>query len=198
VGGDWFDAEQKGGTGSFPFQGRFNMIVVSNSRLRVRLQGGVGVWRRLLILRYEAPKPAKPIKDFADLLIREEGSGILNWALEGVALLLADVDEIGDIRLTDRQRAVVDSLLSESDSLRVFLSERVERADGEALTTQETVERYAEVCQERGWDPLPITAIHRQLESLMLKMFQVCRSNSVERDGKSQKGFRGVGFKPQP
>jgi phage/plasmid-associated DNA primase len=199
VGGDWFDAEMKGGTGCFPLQGRFNALITSNCRLRVRLQGDVGAWRRrLLIVRYEAPKPAKPINDFADLLIREEGSGILNWALEGLGLLLADVAAIGDIRLTERQRALVDSLLSESDSLRVFLRDLVGHADGEALTTQEIVERYAEFCPERGWDPLPITAIHRQLESLMLELFQVCRSNSVQRDGKAQKGFRGVAFKPQP
>lgn len=199
VGGDWFNAEQKGGTGSFPIQGRFNMIITSNCRLRVRLQGDVGAWRRrMLLVRYEAPPPAKKIPDFADVLIREEGSGILNWALEGLALLLADVAEIGDVRLTERQQGIVDSLLAESDSLRVFLRERVERADGEALTTSEIVERYAEFCPERGWDPLPITAIHRQLESLMLELFQVCRSNSVQRDGKSQKGFRGVVFKPLP
>jgi len=199
VGGDWFNAEQKGGTGSFPVQGLFNMIITSNCRLRVRLQGDVGAWRRrMLLVRYEAPPPAKKITDFADMLIRDEGSGILNWALEGLALLLTDVAEIGDIRLTERQQGIVDSLLAESDSLRVFLSERIERTDDESLTTSEIVERYAEFCPERGWDPLPITAIHRQLESLMLELFQVCRSNSVQRDGKSQKGFRGVAFKPQP
>jgi phage/plasmid-associated DNA primase len=199
VGGDWFNAEQKGGTGSFPVQGLFNMIITSNCRLRVRLQGDIGAWRRrMLLVRYEAPPPAKKITDFVDVLIRDEGSGILNWALEGLALLLADVAEIGDIRLTERQQGLVDSLLAESDSLRVFLGERVERADEESLTTSEIVERYAEFCPERGWDPLPITAIHRQLESLMLELFQVCRSNSVQRDGKAQKGFRGVAFKPQP
>jgi len=199
VGGDWFNAEQKGGNGSFPVQGLFNMIITANCRLRVRLQGDIGAWRRrMLLVRYEAPPPEKKITDFVDVLIRDEGSGILNWALEGLMLLLADVDAIGDVRLTERQQGLVDSLLAESDSLRVFLSERVERADDEALTTSEIVERYAEYCPERGWDPLPITAIHRQLESLMLELFQVCRSNSVQRDGKSQKGFRGVAFKPQP
>ena len=175
------------------------MIVVSNTRLRVRLQGDIGAWRRrMLLVRYEAPPPVKKITDFADVLIREEGSGILNWALEGLAMLLADVAEIGDIRLTERQLGLVDSLLAESDSLRVFLRERIERAEGDALTTSEIVEGYAEFCPERGWEPMPITAIHRQLESLMLELFQVCRSNSVQRDGKAQKGYRGVAFKPLP
>jgi hypothetical protein len=33
VGGDWFDAEQKGGTGSFQLQGTFNVMITSNARL---------------------------------------------------------------------------------------------------------------------------------------------------------------------
>ena len=48
VGGDWFDAEQKGGTGSFQMQGTFNVLITSNARLHVRLQGDVGAWRRRL------------------------------------------------------------------------------------------------------------------------------------------------------
>ena len=60
VGGDWFDAEQKGGTGSFPVQGIFNVIVTSNSRLCVRLSGDVGAWRRRLsIVRCEGKKTKK-------------------------------------------------------------------------------------------------------------------------------------------
>ena len=56
VGGDWTDAEQKGGTGCFPIQGTFCVIVTSNARLRVRLTGDVAAWRRrLLIVRYECP-----------------------------------------------------------------------------------------------------------------------------------------------
>ena len=42
------------GTGSFPMQGNFCVIVTSNARLRVRLYGDVNAWRRrLLIVRYE-------------------------------------------------------------------------------------------------------------------------------------------------
>ena len=41
VGGDWFDAEQKLGTGSFPMQGNFCVLVTSNARLRVRLCGDI-------------------------------------------------------------------------------------------------------------------------------------------------------------
>ena len=40
--------------------------------------------------------------------------------------------------------------------------------------------------------------ISRTFTDEMLELFQVCRSNSVQRDGKAQKGFRGVAFKPAP
>ena len=144
VGGDWFDAEQKNGTGSFPFQGNFCAILTSNTRLRVRLCGDVGAWRRrLLIVRYEAPPPKKKVPDFGELLAREEGSGILNFAIAGLELLLKDIDETGDIALTEKQRTIVDSLLVESDSVRFFLQEAVEKAQDADLSVNEIVEAYA-------------------------------------------------------
>ncbi len=44
-------------------------------------------------------------------------------------MLLRDVDQSGDIALTARQRGIVDSLLDESDSLRFFLRDRVEKEE---------------------------------------------------------------------
>jgi phage/plasmid-associated DNA primase len=196
VGGDRQDAEQKHGTGSFPFQGNFCVIVTSNARLRVWLCGDVGAWRRrLLIIRYEAPPPKKKIPDFGERLVREEGSGILNFAIAGLAMLLRDIDETGDIVLTERQRTIVDNLLAESDSVRFFLQEAVEKAEDGDLSVNEIVEAYAAFCPEKSWNPLPITEIYRSLEGLMLELFQVTKSHSVIRDGKSVRGFCRVAFK---
>ncbi len=196
VGGDWFDAEQKGGTGSFQFQGKFNILMTSNCRLKVKLQGDVGAWRRrMLIVRYEAPPPKVKIPNFGEVLIRDEGPGILNWALYGLHLLLADIAETGDIRLTPRQAGVVDSLLAESDSLRFFLRENVVKTHGTDLTVAEIIQAYAHYCPDQGWDPLPETQIGRQLPDLMMEMFQTVKANSCQRAGKAARGFRGVAFK---
>jgi phage/plasmid-associated DNA primase len=195
VGGDWFDAEQKGGTGSFQFQGKFNILMTSNCRLKVKLQGDVGAWRRrMLIVRYEAPPPKVKIPNFGEMLVREEGPGILNWALQGLHSLLCDIEETGDIRLTPRQAGVVDSLLAESDSLRFFLRENVVKESGCDLSVGEIIQAYAHFCPDQGWDPLPESQIGRQLPTLMLEMFQVVKSNNCQRDGKSARGFRGVAF----
>ena len=197
VGGDWFDAEQKGGTGCFQMQGTFNTLITSNARLKVRLQGDLGAWRRRLsIVRYESPPPAKKIPDFGSYLIRTEGSGILNWALLGAQKVLSEIpDEGGDFLLTARQRGIVDSLLAESDSLRHFLQDRVVTGAWGDVTTSELVEAYAAYCPERHWQPLPITEVQNKLEGLMLELFGVTKRHDVKRNEKNQRGFSGVKFR---
>jgi phage/plasmid-associated DNA primase len=196
VGGDIFDAEQKGGIGSFPVEGTFCALITSNARLKVMLTGDVGAWkRRLLIVRYEKDPPKIRIPDFCKMLIREEGPGILNWAIEGLLALRRDIAAIGDIALNERQAGIVDALLCESDSLRHFLVAMVVRDDAApGLTVQQIINAYAEYCPERGWSALPITVIQKQLEGLMLEIFRVSKSNSVRVDGKDAKGYRNVRF----
>lgn len=193
VGGDELNAEQKGGNANFPFQGSFCILITSNSRLQVHLDGDTGAWkRRLLITRFEAPAPAKKIPDFADLLIREEGSGILNWALQGLGMLLRDVHDLGDIRMTENQEKVIDRLLAESDSLRKFLSDKVIKHEKMDVSVDELITAYSEYCATMGWNPKPITIIHRELGGLMLELFQTAKSGSIWRERKYAKGFRGV------
>ena len=172
------------------------MLITSNSRLQVRLDGDTGAWkRRLLIIRFKGPVPAKKIPDLKDVLIREEGSGILNWALQGLGMLLKDIEAGGDIKLTDAQDKIIDVLLAESDSLRRFLVENVVQVENADLSIVEIVEAYAEYCPAMGWHPKPITDIHRELESLMLELFGTSKSHSIKRDKKSARGFRRVSLK---
>lgn len=196
VGGDSLSPEGKGSNGNFTIKGDFNVVIGSNTRLRVKLQGDVGAWRRrMLIVRYESSPPKKKIPYFAEMLVSEEGSGILNWSIQGLIKLQNELDEFGDVQLTERQQGIVDSLLSESDSLRHFLKARVVKAKTYNLTIHEIIEAYAEYCPQMGWEALPITTIQRQIESLMLEEFQAAKSNSIERGSGSQKGFRNVALK---
>jgi phage/plasmid-associated DNA primase len=120
VGGDPLSAEGKGLNGDFPMFGTFNIVMTCNSRLKIRLEDDTAAWRRrLLVVRYDRPPPAHRILDFHATLLREEGSGILRWALAGFVKLQAEFKEIGDFLLTDAQKERVNSLLAESESLGV-------------------------------------------------------------------------------
>ncbi len=197
VGGDWHDAEQKGGTGSFQVQGNFNVLITSNARLRVRLQGDLSAWkRRLTIVRYEAPPPKRKIPDFGAFLVRTEGSGILNWPLVGAQKLLSEIpDGGGDMVLTRRQHEIVDSLLAESDSLRHFLQDCLVVDEHRDVTVTELVEGYAAYCPERKWQAQPITEVQAGLETLMLDLYGVTKRHDIKRSDKSQRGFDGVSFR---
>ena len=57
------------------------------------------------------------IADLSEQILQREGSGVLNYALEGLDKLRADGWQL---RLSEKQQAAVDNLLLESDGHAVF------------------------------------------------------------------------------
>ena len=136
--------EGKNSNGSFDIKGNFNIVISCNTRLKVLLEGDVGAWRRrLLIVRYEKSPPEKPIPDFDLQLVKEGGSGILNWALEGLGMALADIDETGTLLLSRGQGKRIDALLSESESVRHFAQDYLIADPNGDVTSEEIVQAYA-------------------------------------------------------
>jgi len=69
VGGDMLEAERKGSNQTFFVDGNFNVLLTSNRRLRVRLEGDQSAWsRRLTIARYDKPFPGKKIESHSQVL----------------------------------------------------------------------------------------------------------------------------------
>ena len=194
VGGDPLSAEGKGLNGDFQMFGNFNIVMTCNSRLRIRLEEDSGAWRRrLLIVRYERPPVEKRILDLHVTLLREEGNGILRWALAGFVKLQKEFESVGDFLLTKTQQERVDSLLAESDSLRLFVQQCFERNSYGDVTNSEFEQAYAEFCADKGWNSLPITVVERCATDLMLDVWQVPKNHCVQRDGKkSNRGWKGV------
>jgi putative DNA primase/helicase len=194
VGRDLLDAERKGANFRFQIPGIFNILITSNSRLTARIENDRGPWeRRLAIIEYEKPRTGKNIPEFAEMLIREEGSGILLFATEGLLNLNADITACGSIQMTKKQKERVESLLNESDSLRLFLTETVEPALGCNLTTSEIVEKYAGYCSDQGWN-MTMRKTEEQLPELMMELFYVARSHNIPSGTSKVRGYRGVRF----
>lgn len=198
VGGDPISAEGKGLNGDYQMFGTFNIVMTCNSRLRIRLEDDSGAWRRrLLIVRYENPPPEKRILDFHETLLREEGSGILLWALAGFVKLQEEFKTIGDFVLTESQKGRIDSLLAESDSLKVFVTERIERHAYSDISNDEFQQAYAEFCSDRGWNAMPLTVVERNSKALMLEIWKAPKSHCIERPGqKASRGWTKVRLKP--
>ena len=193
VGKDVLTAEKKSGD-SITIIGDYNVGLTANSRLRVKLDGDAGAWRRrLLIVNYDNAAPARPDPLFLEKLIASEASGILNWMIEGAMKLLAEIEEFGGIQLTQRQRDIVDSLLAESDSVREFARKAIAPADSlSTLTSQELSTAYVHYCEDRGWNPLPTRKLESALPDAILEIHRVAKRNDILRDGKNQRGYRSI------
>jgi putative DNA primase/helicase len=199
VGGDLLSPEGKGSNEQVNLRGVFNVIITCNKRLSVRLAGDVTAWRRRLrILEFQAPATGRAtIVDFDRVLLEQEGSGILNWAVEGAAEVLQDKRENRTRALSAEQQKRVDSLLGQSDSVRLFLEACVERTPGSSLEKNDLVERYADFCAERGWEPLPDTATRKELKDRMMEMFGSTERQSAGAQ-KNQRGYSNVAFRGTP
>jgi hypothetical protein len=196
VGGDSLECEFKGSNFRYQIEGRFNIFISSNSCLKLSIDSDCSAWgRRLVVIRFERPYIGKRIPDIHLRLLEEEGSGILNWILEGAQKLLRDIQSNGDICLTARHQSLIDRLLNESDSLAIFLSTSIVRAghgETQGLSTAEIVEAYLGYCQGQGWDPMPIGGVEKRLPDLMAKLFATQGSHSLEG---GLRGFRRVRWK---
>lgn len=210
VGGDPMDAEKKNSNDHFSFCGILNILITSNSRLLVRLRGDLEAWlRRLVIIHFHGPGPGRRIDNFHEVLFREESSGILNWALSGLATYEKDHQQRGDIILTPEQQARVSSLLTESDGMRKFLTGEVVETEGASLTVDEIVQGYTRYSKARGWRAPRLQILQSQVADLMMEIHGISQSHNIQRpkltnngnpirdqDGEermiSVRGYRGV------
>ena len=191
VGADLLQCERKGG-GFLQLRGDFNVTITSNSRMRLKLDEDVEAWeRRLVVINYQKPKPKERIPDFANLLIREEGSGILNFFIEGAMQHQEELSVKGDYVLTPKQRDRIAAVMRESDSVRQFIISDVVADAGFDITHAELMTGYYRFCERMAWHAMPHGEASPKLRDLMLEMHHVNRCNSVLREGKNQMGYKG-------
>jgi P4 family phage/plasmid primase-like protien len=190
TGGDPMTVEFKGSMDSPSLTCAFNVIVTSNSRLTVHLEGDVEAWqRRLAIVTYEKPKPANIIPDLSERIMASEGPGVLNWMLDGLYALRSANWQLA---LSPRQKARVDELLLESDSVNVFFRERcVADSMVAGITVSETYGAYADFCMDRGWNPSDRYQFGREAPDIVQRSFRLVPRHDIKGpDGKSQRGWK--------
>ena len=177
--------EQKGAT----LYGRFNIIITANAQLLIRTQGDLDAWkRRILWIPFERPKPETAIRDFADILLREEGKGIQKWMADGaIRLIEAGYPEhsVSDNRVED--------LLRQSDSVYGFLRARIKKTgDGSIVTAEDLLNAYNNWCLSNNWEPLPVYRAQESFRSGILSMYSVPQAHDIRRGARFVRGWRGL------
>jgi phage/plasmid-associated DNA primase len=192
-------AETKGTMEKIPISGDYHIGITSNERLLVRLRGetDAGAWaRRLILLHFKHAIPAeKRVENYHEVLLAEEGDGIFALAVSGACKYLADLQEHRAVFMTKEQKERVDALVFESQSLELFVSERITPDENADLSTEEIIGAYARFCRERKWKVVAVKTIERRLADLMLEFFGEQRSTHIERNKKRANGYKHVALK---
>jgi putative DNA primase/helicase len=195
TGGDPMTVEFKNSNESPQIKCQFNVIVTSNSRLTVYLEGDSDAWRRrLVIINYERPKPENPIPDFSARIIAEEGTGVLNFMLDGLDALRA---ANWKLEMNERQQRRVDDLLLESDAHRVFANECLTKdTNAPGMTKSKVYEEFVSFCDRRGWVAMSKNKFGKLGAEAITQTFGLIqRGDIISEDGKQNDGWKHLRLK---
>ena len=193
TGCDFIEAEFKGGNTRASLMGVFNILITSNNRLRVRLDGDDKAWRRrLLLVKFKNPPVKKKIADFAKILVRDEGKGILNWLINGAQKALADIADGKSIKLPESLQKDADRLLFESNSVNNFIEECVVTAPGKDVSTFELQTACVTYCNSNNLIAQTAKSAAMTFAKVMREKFNALNVNNIWRDYHKVHGYRDV------
>ena len=176
TGHDMLTGEIKHEGGTPEIFGDFAIIITCNTRLIVRLEGDtdLSAWtRRILLITFtEKHVHEKVINDYADKLFAEEGEGLLVLLVQAAFRHLRELREIGRFTVSPAQKERVEALLAESRSIELFVRDRVYKDPQSDISSDEMTTAYNEFCEDRGWAPVKLGILQRELPGLMARYHQ--------------------------
>jgi phage/plasmid-associated DNA primase len=191
---DLYHPEAKGRSDRRPLRGPFNVLIATNCKLTYRSQGDGAAWaRRLLIFDCRTPERRKKIPGFDVVLLKAEGSGIVNWLLEGLKKAMREIENHGDLVLSDTQLDRVNQLVMRSEAAEAFVQRCLVADREEDVTSEELIEAFYSFCAARGWQPGSDRDFMVKLSSIIGDRFGRPKAGDLERNGKkTRKGWRGL------
>ena len=74
--------------------------------------------------------------------------------------------------------------------MRSFVEQRLVKAAGKDVTSEELLENYYVECKKARWSPVGQHAFQKRLPDMLLERFTVTRRNDIVRDGRAVRGFK--------
>lgn len=151
----------------FEFRPQFKLTISFNNKPSVRSSDD-GFWRRVLLVPfeqkfYDPADPARPadgkLKDYAmrDKL-KAEGSGILNWLIDGYLMWRE-----GGLQIPEKVRAATDEYRSEANHLLQFFDAWCDFSMQNTISAGRLYDAYVLWAKENGYDPFTKTSFGKKL-----------------------------------
>ena len=159
TGGDTLSARFMG-QNFFDFKPTHTLFMAVNHLPEVK-SGGEGFWRRLRKIDFKKTIPVEKRKEnLANILIEQEGPGILAWMVEGaVRVTNQGFTEPLEVKLSTQEYR------HEEDHIAKFLDEKTILADTASVAKVSLYNAYREWCIENGEKPIPQNALNREVKA---------------------------------
>lgn len=168
-------------------------LLTSNSCPKVDLDDDAEAWlRRLRPYRFNSYSVEKRIADFGQVLLREEGSVILNRLLAGILRRISLRLEGKRPEMPLPMKDLVDEILRRSCPVASCLEAAVVVERGHQINRGELFSIFGDWLRERHQKPWSREDFNKRSAEVMKRAFGASLSNSVEGGGK---GWRGVRYK---
>jgi P4 family phage/plasmid primase-like protien len=170
---------------------QFKLMMNANNLPGMGGSGVDGIWRRMKLVTFDHAIPGAPVADYARVLFDTEGSGFLNWCLEG----LAQYREHG---LADpaTMRAAVDDYRADEDVMGQFAGEYLSDAPGAWVANADLMTVYLAWCKANGHRPLEGSQAGKWLKQAGYVQSKVLRAKRALMDGgteaRNHRGWVGV------
>ncbi len=122
-----------------------------------------GIWRRIWLFPFTVTiPPERRIRDYGDILFEQEGSGILNWMIEGLRQYLAR----GELVQPEAVKRATQEYRISSNAIGRYLVEWCVIDPREQVGKTDLYEGYREWCETVGRKPLSKTAFGKIMKPL--------------------------------
>lgn len=144
----------------FDFKPTHTLFLAVNHLPEVK-SGGDGFWRRLRKLDFRKTVPPEKRKEnLAELMVTQEGPGILQWMVEGaVRITEQGMTEPESVKLATQ------AYRHEEDHIAKFIDEKVLLAETASVTKTAVFNAYRDWCHENGEKPVPQNNFNREIKS---------------------------------
>jgi P4 family phage/plasmid primase-like protien len=191
VGGDPLWCDVKANDERMVVEGNFPIVLACNGKPRIHIDEDAPAWlRRLVVLSFKQPSHEQHFGKMAELILKQESSGILNWLLAGRAKLVKDKLQL---TLTREQKARTATLLMGSESPSAFVrSALVKKKDG-VTGAVDLYEKYQMWCRTNQLQPFAYKKFQKTVKADVEINFGLkYRHDLVGENGKAMRGWKGL------
>jgi phage/plasmid-associated DNA primase len=195
VGGDpiWADVHgSKGADARMTLQGTYPVILACNGRPKIHIDEDADAWlRRLVVLSLKTPEHEQHFGKMAEMILKTESSGILNWLLEGRSKLAKDKLQLTQ---TAEQKTRAATLLMASQSPSAFVQSCLEKRKDSEIGAVDLYAHYQEWCRANHVRPFASQAFHQiAREEIEINLGLKYRHDLAGEQGASR-GWKGLGL----